>query len=240
MEGAGRLILRSQLESLEESRYHHRDIIDTTRRGDAAQTADIAKQKDRGEAAVRSMEYLSKLNLSPKREALYRSIMLEEEIDEATLKLLDHPPIAEDIAAQTKIPLAVCRRLVDDARSEQPRQDSPVLPYSPPDRPQSPPACSTDSSSSSEDEDHEQVADPIYPRIRSPQALRQLQREIHTAVDEAAEAQTARDALMKVRAAEERRVAVDAAAALEEESARLMAELKKKNELQKQKHQQQV
>jgi hypothetical protein len=184
------------------------------------------------------MEYLSKLNLSPKREALYRSIMLEEEIDSETLKLLDHPPIAEDIAAQTEIPLAVCRRLVDNARSEQPRQDKPILPYSPPDRPPSSPC-----SSSSEDEDDEQVADypdANYPRIRSPQALRQLQREIHNAVDEAAEAQTARDALAKERAAEERRAAVDAAAALQEESDRLMAELKKKNELQKQKQHQQV
>jgi hypothetical protein len=176
------------------------------------------------------MEYLNKLNLSPRREALYRKIMLEEEIDEAVLKLMDHPPIADDIAAETPIPLEVCRRLVDDARSELPRQDWPALPYSPPDErpPTSPsPACTDNSSSSSEDESDDEQVDDNYPRIRSPQALRQLVRSIHSAVDEAALAQTAREARIEAEAA-----------ALQEESDRLMAELKKKNELEKEKQQQ--
>jgi hypothetical protein len=69
--------------------------------------------------------------------------------------------------------------------------------------------------------------DDNYPRIRSPQALRQLVRSIHSAVDEAALAQTAREARIEAEAA-----------ALQEESDRLMAELKKKNELEKEKQQQ--
>ena len=172
------------------------------------------------------MEYLCNLNLSPKREAMYKAILLEEEIDEQVLRLMDAPPIAEDIAAQTSIPLAISRRLVDDARSVlSGNNPAVVLPHSPPDEhpPRSPSAYS-DSSSSSDESEEEQPANSDYPRIRSAQALSSLVRFIHSAVDEAAEhADAEKDAQQR------------AAAALQEESDRLMDELRLKNERQQQK-----
>ena len=172
------------------------------------------------------MEYLCNLNLSPKREAMYKAILLEEEIDEQVLRLMDAPPIAEDIAAQTSIPLAISRRLVDDARSVLSGSiPAVVLPHSPPDEhpPRSPSAYS-DSSSSSDESEEGQPANSDYPRIRSAQALSSLVRFIHSAVDEAAEhADAEKDAQQR------------AAAALQEESDRLMDELRLKNERQQQK-----
>ena len=179
------------------------------------------------------MEYLCNLNLSPKREAMYKAILLEEEIDEQVLRLMDAPPIAEDIAAQTSIPLAISRRLVDDARSVlSGNNPAVVLPHSPPDEhpPRSPsaysdsPSAYSDSSSSSDESEEEQPANSDYPRIRSAQALSSLVRFIHSAVDEAAEhADAEKDAQQR------------AAAALQEESDRLMDELRLKNERQQQK-----
>jgi hypothetical protein len=179
------------------------------------------------------MEYLCNLNLSPKREAMYKAILLEEEIDEQVLRLMDAPPIAEDIAAQTSIPLAISRRLVDDARSVLSGNiPAVVLPHSPPDEhpPRSPsaysdsPSAYSDSSSSSDESEEEQPANSDYPRIRSPQALSSLVRFIHSAVDEAAEHADA-----------EKNAQQRAAAALQEESDRLMDELRLKNERQQQK-----
>ena len=148
------------------------------------------------------MEYLCNLNLSPKREAMYKAILLEEEIDEQVLRLMDAPPIAEDIAAQTSIPLAISRRLVDDARSVlSGNNPAVVLPHSPPDEhpPRSPSAYS-DSSSSSDESEEEQPANSDYPRIRSAQALSSLVRFIHSAVDEAAQAQEVQQAGQERRA----------------------------------------
>lgn len=155
------------------------------------------------------MEYLCNLNLSPKREAMYKAILLEEKIDEQVLGLMDAPPIAEDIAAQTSIPLAISRRLVDDARSVLSGNiPAVVLPHSPPDEhpPRSPsaysdsPSAYSDSSSSSDESEEEQPANSDYPRIRSPQALSSLVRFIHSAVDEAAQAQEVQQAGQERRA----------------------------------------
>ena len=183
------------------------------------------------------MEYLCNLNLSPQREAMYKAILLEEEIDEQVLRLMDAPPIAEDIAAHTMIPLAICRRLVDAACSD---DHVVVLPHSPPDEhpPRSPSAHCDSSSSSDESEEEEQQSPSNYPSIRSPQALRSLVRFIHNEVDEAAQAQADQERRAAEHADAEKAARQRAAAALQEESDRLMTELRLKNE--RQQKQQQV
>lgn len=154
---------------------------------------------------------------------------------------MDHPPIADDITEQTGIPLAVTRHLVQTAHSvESSREGMP--PCSPPECPPTSPACYSDSSSSSDDEDEEDGFElhtaASYPRIKSPKALRELVKAIHDAVDEAAlaHAEDAREAQDAESSAREKAEAQKrAAVALQEESERLMAELRKKNEQQKQK-----
>ena len=100
------------------------------------------------------MELLKNLNLSPKREAMYKSILLEEEIDEAVLRLMDRPDIAEDIAEQTAIPLSVSRQLVYEATESSSQATGPHQTgfASPPECPPTSPVYTDSSSSSDESE----------------------------------------------------------------------------------------